>query len=93
MKNSDALAIYNNAAILKKMEGFTLARAIVLNLKKIETELIDVIKAYIEDKEDKETPVKEILDKDCEIVFIKISEENLPENTTVEQYSLLSNWF
>lgn len=93
MKNSEALAILNNAAILKSMKGFELARAIVLNLKKIESELIEPTRSYVEDKEDKDKLIEEILNKPCEITFIKVTEEMLPEDTTVEQYSLLSNWF
>lgn len=92
MKNSDALVILNNAGILKPLKGFELSKTIVLNLKKIEAELIEPTKSYIEDKDNKEELIKEILDKPCDIEFIKVTEQMLPEDITVEQFSLLSNW-
>lgn len=92
MKNRTAYTIYENASILKGLEGFELAKAIVLNTKKIEKELVEVLRTMIEGKKDPTKIIEEVLDKDCTIEFHTIREESLPKNITVEQYSLLSNW-
>jgi len=92
MKNQVAMYIYNNAQPLKSLGGFDLAKAIVLNLKKIETELIEVIKEMVKDKENPEEILTEVFSKDCDIKFLPVTEEMLPKDITVEQYNLLINW-
>ena len=94
LTNQDVLAIYQNKSILKGLGGFKLAKAIVLNMKKIEDELIEVTKEMVKDKdkEEQDKLVEEILSKDNEIVFITLEDEDIPGDVTVEQYSLLINF-
>jgi len=94
LTNQDVLNIYQNRSILKGLGGFKLAKAIVLNMKKIEDELIEVTKEMVKDKDKDEQDklVEEILSKDNEIVFITLEDEDIPGNVTVEQYSLLINF-
>jgi len=94
LTNQDVLNIYQNRSILKGLGGFKLAKAIVLNMKKIEDELIEVTKEVVKDmdKEAQDKAVEEILTKDNEIVFITIDDEDIPGDVTVEQYSLLINF-
>jgi len=94
LTNQDVLNIYQNRSILKGLGGFKLAKAIVLNMKKIEDELIEVTKEMVKDKdkEEQDKLVEEILSKDNEIVFITLEDEDIPGNVTVEQYSLLINF-
>jgi len=94
LTNQDVLNIYQNRSILKGLGGFKLAKAIVLNMKKIEDELIEVTKEMVKDKdkEEQDKLVEEILSKDNEIVFITLEDEDIPGDVTVEQYSLLINF-
>jgi len=94
LTNQDVLNIYQNRSILKGLGGFKLAKAIVLNMKKIEDELIEVTKEMVKDKDKDEQDklVEEILSKDNEIVFITLEDEDIPGDVTVEQYSLLINF-
>jgi len=94
LTNQDVLNIYQNRSILKGLGGFKLAKAVVLNMKKIEDELIEVTKEVVKDmdKEAQDKAVEEILTKDNEIVFITIDDEDIPGDVTVEQYSLLINF-
>jgi len=94
LTNQDVLNIYQNRSILKGLGGFKLAKAIVLNMKKIENELIEVTKEMVKDKDKDEQDklVEEILSKDNEIVFITLEDEDIPGDVTVEQYSLLINF-
>ena len=93
--NEKALAIYQSKEILRGLSGFKLARAIVLNMKKIEDELISVIKEQTKDVKDEKkinSIVEEALSKKCEINFITIDDEEIPGDVTVEQYSILVNF-
>ena len=94
LTNQDVLAIYQNKSILKGLGGFKLAKAVVLNMKMIENELIEVTKEMTKDlSEDEQNKlVEEILLKPCEIKFITISDEEIPGDVTVEQYSILTNF-
>ena len=94
LTNQDALAIYQNRSTLRGLGGFKLAKAVVLNMKMIENELIEVTKEMTKDlSEDEQSKVvEEILFKPCEIKFITISDEDIPGDVTVEQYSILTNF-
>lgn len=94
LTNQDVLAIYQNKSILKGLGGFKLAKAVVLNMKMIENELIEVTKEMTKDlsKDEQNKVVEEILLKPCEIKFITISDEEIPGDVTVEQYSILTNF-
>lgn len=94
LTNQDVLAIYQNKSILKGLGGFKLAKAVVLNMKMIENELIEVTKEMTKDlsEDEQNKVVEEILLKPCEIKFITISDEEIPGDVTVEQYSILTNF-
>jgi len=92
MKNQTAMVIYNNAATLKSLGGFDLAKAVVLNLRKIDDELIAVIKELVKDKDNPDELIDEVMKKDCDIKFLPVTEEMLPKDITVEQYNILINW-
>ena len=94
MTNAEVLGIYQNRSILKGLSGFKLAKAIVLNMKKIEDELITVVQELTKDKpkEEVDTIVEGILAKENEIIFITLSDEDIPGDVTVEQYSVLSQF-
>jgi len=94
MTNAEVLAIYQNRSILKGLSGFKLARAIVLNMKKVEDEFINIVQELIKDKpkEESDVIVEDILTKECEITFITISDEDIPGDVTVEQYSVISKF-
>lgn len=94
MTNAEVLAIYQSRSILKGLSGFKLAKAVVLNMKKIEDELITVIQEMIKDvdKEQANKLVEEALEKPCEIIFITIEDGDIPGDVTVEQYSVISKF-
>lgn len=94
MTNRDVLALHTNLQLVKTLKGFNLAKAIVLNMKKINEELIEVIREMVKEKTEEESNViiEEVLAKTNTIEFITISDEDIPGDVTVEQYAVLSNF-
>lgn len=92
MTNQEALNLYQNRTTLKDLKGFKLAKAVILNMKKIEQEVVEVIREVVKDipEEDREKEVAEILSKDCEVKFITLGEDDIPYDISVEQLALLS---
>lgn len=94
MTNRDVLALHANLQLVKTLKGFNLAKAIVLNMKKINEELIEVIREMVKEKTEEESNViiEEVLAKTNTIEFITIADEDIPGDVTVEQYAVLSNF-
>lgn len=94
MTNRDVLALHTNLQLVKTLKGFNLAKAIVLNMKKINEELIEVIREMVKEKTEEESNViiEEVLAKTNTIEFITIADEDIPGDVTVEQYAVLSNF-
>lgn len=92
MTNQEALNLYQNRTTLKDLKGFKLAKAVILNMKKIEQEVVEVIREVVKDipEENREKELPEILSKDCEIKFITLEEDDIPYDISVEQLALLS---
>ena len=94
MTNQDVLTLHANLQLVKSLKGFNLAKAVVLNMKKINEELIEVLREMIKDKpkEEADAMIEEVLAKDSTITFITISDEDIPGDITAEQYAVLSNF-
>jgi len=94
MLNKEVLSLNESLPTLKSIKSFKIAKAVILNMKKIEDELISVTREMIKDKspEESETIIKDVLSKESEIVFITLSDEDMPEDISVEQYSILYNF-
>lgn len=94
MTNRDVLALHTNLQLVKTLKGFNLAKAIVLNMKKINEELIEVIREMIKDKPEKEANIiiEEVLEKHSTINFITLEDDDIPEDVTVEQYAVLASF-
>lgn len=99
MTNEEALNIYQNKSSLRELKGFKLAKTIIINMNKINDELISVIKEIAKNMEesgdsaeDIKKAIEDILTKDCEIAFVKVTESDIPEYISVEQLSLIDNF-
>lgn len=99
MTNEEALNIYQNKGSLRELKGFKLAKTIIVNMNKINDELISVIKEIAKNMEesgdsaeDIKEAIEDILTKDCEIEFVKVTESDIPEYISVEQLSLIDNF-
>ena len=94
MTNKDVMIIYHSLPTLKDLKGFKLAKTILLNSKKIENELISVIREMVKDKpeEEAEKIYTDIMKETSEITFITLGEEDIPYDITVEQYAILNNF-
>ena len=99
MTNQDVLTIYQNKSVLKDLKGFKLAKAVLLNMNKINDELLEVIRTMVKNMEESgksqeeiKAEVDEILKKDSDIVFITLDEEDIPYDVSVEQLSILDNF-
>jgi len=92
MKNKEVIFIYENSTSLKTLGGFKFSKAVILNIKKIEEEVISVIRERTKNQDNSEEIIKEALEEECACNFIKIKESDIPENITVEQLSLIFEW-
>jgi len=87
MKNNDVIRIYENSSILKTLKGFELSKAIVLNLRLIKSELIDVLDETYGQTEDfkkflteRNNLIKEYSKKDASGEVIMKGKETIIEN-------------
>jgi len=94
MTNKDVMIIYHSLPVLKELKGFKLAKTILLNSKKIEDELINVIRGMVKDKpeEEAEKIYTDVMKEKSEITFITLGEEDIPYDISVEQYAILNHF-
>lgn len=94
MTNQDVLTLKSNLHLVKSLKGFNLAKAIVLNMKKINEELVEVVREMVKDKPEEEANalIEEVMKKESTISFVTINEEDIPSDISAEQYSILVNF-
>ena len=94
MTNQDVLTLQGNLHLVKSLKGFNLAKAVVLNMKKINEELVEVVREMVKDKPEEEANalIEEVMKKESTISFVTINEEDIPSDISAEQYSILINF-